>query len=94
MPHARNFAVDERVIEYGVNYFSSLLVERLGLWLACCCSSRVSWRRYKNKGNPKDTPTQRVVTMARPAAYFQPGHKLRKRQGGAQHAENQIYMFE
>lgn len=31
MPHARNFAVDERVIEYGVNYFSSLLVERLGL---------------------------------------------------------------
>ena len=31
MPHAPNFAVDERVIEYGVNYFSSLLVERLGL---------------------------------------------------------------
>lgn len=31
MPHAPNFAVDERVLEYGVNYFSSLLVERLGL---------------------------------------------------------------
>ncbi len=31
MPHAPNFGVDERVIEYGVNYFSSLLVERLGL---------------------------------------------------------------
>lgn len=29
MPHAPNFAVDQRVIEFGVNYFSSLLVERL-----------------------------------------------------------------